>query len=216
MAESFYDMLGVNRDATGKQIRESYRRLARENHPDVNPGDPGAEARFKRVNEAYHVLSDDKRRKDYDEFGEHWQRADDMRKAGPGAGFGARGTRYTVNFGSAASDFGDIGDLGDLLSGFGVGFGGGAGAGRSRRATQNLDVAITLQEAFSGTKRVVSYRRPESCSVCGGQGFRGRTVCGNCGGSGATDRPVRLEVTIPPGIDEGGKIRLRPDRTSGR
>ncbi len=212
MADSFYDMLSVNRDATGKQIRESYRRLARENHPDVNPGDPEAEARFKRVNEAYHVLSDDKRRKDYDEFGEHWQRADDIRKAGPGSGFGPRGGRRTVNFSGAASDFGNIGDLGDLLSGFG--FGGGASAGRSRRATQNLDAEITLQEAFSGTKRVVSYRRPEPCSVCGGQGFRGHTACANCGGSGETDRPVRLEVTIPPGIDDGGKIRLRPDRTS--
>ncbi len=213
MADSFYDMLGVSRDATGKQIRESYRRLARESHPDVNPGDSEAEARFKRINEAYHVLSEEKRRKDYDEFGEHWQRADDIRKAGPGAGFGARGGHHRANFGGAASNFGNFGDLGDLLSGFGVGFGGGASASKSRRATQNLDVDITLQEAFKGTKRVVSYRRPESCSVCGGRGIRGNTVCANCGGSGATDRPVRLEVTIPPGIDDGGKIRLRPDRT---
>ncbi len=205
MAESFYDVLDVSRDATGKQVRESYRRLAREHHPDVNPGDPEAETRFKRINEAYDVLSDEKRRKDYDEFGEHWQRADDIRKTGAGA----RGGRQWVNFGGAAADFGD---LGDLLGGFG--FGGGRRAGRSRRASQNLDVDITLQEAFSGTKRVVSYRRAEACSVCGGQGFRGNTVCANCGGSGATDRPVRLEVTIPPGIDDGGKIRLRPDRTS--
>ncbi len=214
MADSFYATLGVSRDAPGKQIRESYRRLARESHPDVNPGDSEAEARFKRVNEAYHVLSEEKRRKDYDEFGEHWQRADDIRKSVPGADFGARGGRHRVNFGGAPGDFADFGDLGDLLSGFGVGFGGRASAAKSRRSTQNLDVDITLREAFEGTKRVVSYRRPESCSVCGGQGFRGNTVCANCGGSGATDRPVRLEVTIPPGIDDGGKIRLRPNQTS--
>lgn len=215
MSKSFYDMLGVSRDATGKQVRESYRRLARDNHPDVNPGDPEAEARFKRVNEAYHVLSDEKRRKDYDEFGEHWQRADDIRKAGAGAG--GRGGYRTVNFGGAPDGhggFGDLGDLGDLLSGFGAGFGGHAGPGKARRSSQNIVVKITLQEAFTGTKRVVSYRRPESCSACGGQGVRGHAICSSCGGSGATDTPVRLEVTIPPGIDDGGKIRLRPDRAS--
>ena len=194
MAESFYTLLGVDQGATSKQIRESYRRLARENHPDVNPGDPDAEERFKRVNSAYHVLSDEKRRKDYDEFGDHWARADDIRKAGGGGGFSPRGGRNFVNFADGPTNFGDFGDLGDLFSGYG--FSGSAGARRRpqrrRRESQSLDIEISLAEAFKGTKRVVSYRRQESCSVCDGQGYRSSTICANCGGSGATDRPVRV------------------------
>ena len=204
MSENFYTTLGVPRDATKKQIKDAYRRLAREHHPDVNPGDSSAEERFKRVNEASHVLSDTQRRKDYDEFGSEWAHAEQLREAGAGSRFkGGHG-----GFGFSRSNGGGFGDI---FSQFG--FGGGVGPQRQRgRETQTLSMNITLSEAYNGAKRVISYRRAEDCGVCGGQGFRGQTVCANCGGSGQTDRPVRLEVSIPAGIDDQGKIRLRPDQ----
>ena len=192
MSDNFYTSLGVPRDATQKQIKDAYRRLAREHHPDVNPGDSSAEERFKRINEASHVLSDTQRRKDYDEFGSEWAHAEQLREAGAGARSNGGGFE-------------------DIFSQFG--FGGGVGPQRQRgRETQTLSINITLNEAYNGAKRVISYRRAEDCGVCGGQGFRGQTVCANCGGSGQTDRPVRLEVSIPAGIDDQGKIRVRPDQ----
>jgi len=204
MSENFYTTLGVSRDATQKQIKDAYRRLAREHHPDVNPGDSSAEERFKRVNEASHVLSDKQRRKDYDEFGSEWEHAEQLREAGAGARF--RGGHGGFRFNRASG-----GGVQDIFSQFG--FGGGGGPQRRRgRDTQTLSINITLNEAYHGAKRVISYRRTEDCSVCGGQGFSGQTVCANCGGTGQTDRPVRLEVSIPAGIDDQGKIRVRPDQ----
>jgi DnaJ-class molecular chaperone len=203
MSENFYTTLGVSRDATQKQIKDAYRRLAREHHPDVNPGDNSAEERFKRINEASHVLSDTQRRKDYDEFGSEWEHAERLREAGAGARF--RGGHGGFGFNRTKG-----GGFEDIFSQFG--FGGGTGSQRKRgRDSQTLSINITLNEAYSGAKRVISYRRTEDCGVCGGQGFRRQTVCANCGGTGQTDRPVRLEVSIPAGIDDQGKVRVRPD-----
>jgi len=201
MSENYYSTLGVTRDATQKQIKDAYRRLAREHHPDVNPGDGSSEERFKRINEASHVLSDDQRRKDYDEFGSEWAHAEQLRKAGAGARF--RGGQGGFGFGQSGG-----GDFSDIFSQYGSG-----GPQRRReRSSQTLSVDITLKEVFSGAKRVISYRRTEDCTVCGGHGFRGQTICANCSGSGQTDRPVRLEVSIPAGIEDEGKIRVRPDQ----
>src|SRR5438067_1773082 len=109
---NFYDVLGVKRDASEKEIRSAYRKLARKHHPDVNPGDKAAEAKFKDITSAYEVLSDPEKRPKYDKYGDRWEYADQIEEAqrqrggrfarGNGGGF----PRYEVN------DLGDLGDLG--------------------------------------------------------------------------------------------------------
>ncbi|MBI4306533.1 MAG: DnaJ domain-containing protein [Chloroflexi bacterium] len=216
----FYSILGVGRDASIKEIKDAYRRLARRYHPDVNPGDKSAEAKFKQINEAYHVLSDPKTRKDYEEFGENWRRAAQFRQAGAGAGRGPGGAEWFEPTGSRSFGgvedilgrfgFGTPGRAGGFRTGFGeeqpFGFGGPA----ATRAAQEVLVEINLAEAFSGTTRLISFNREEPCASCGGTGRRGRGVCATCSGRGASARVVRLEVKIPAGIDEEGRVRIRP------
>ena len=208
MAQDFYSTLGVGRNASQKDIRSAYRHLARKYHPDVNSGDPEAGERFKRINEAYQVLSDEKTRGDYDEFGDNWRHAEQARNFGARGGFGRRpGVRFQQ------SDLGDLGGFADY--GFGDLFGFGSRAtgqrrGATRSRPQETDVQITLAEAYSGATRLVSYEAASPCTSCGGTGRRGSAICAACRGAGAEVRPVRLEVKIPPGIDDGGRIRLRP------
>lgn len=181
MAQDYYKVLGVARDATEKEIKTAYRKLARQLHPDLNPGDKAASKRFKHVNEANDVLSDTKKRKDYDEFGENWKHADELRKAGS-AGFASGGNP----FGSGGSSLFD-------LFGNGPQRGGGRGAGSPydvfgggpRRSTVEGTVEITLEDAYHGATRRVS--------ISGHSGTR------------------TLEVTVPVGIRDGGKIKLNPD-----
>jgi len=211
MAQDFYGTLGVRRNASPKDIRSAYRRLARKYHPDVNSGDIESGERFKRINEAYQVLSDEKTRRDYDEFGEDWRHAEQARDIGGRGGFGRRPGARAQHF-----DLGDLGGLGDLgFGGLGDLFGFGPRAtGQRRRSArsraQETDVQITLAEAHNGTTRVISYQAAEPCTSCGGTGRRGSAPCAACRGAGVQIRPARLEVKIPPGIDDGGRIRLRP------
>ena len=119
-SKDYYSILGVNRDASEREMKQAYRRLARKYHPDVNPGDKSAEARFKQINEAYEVLSDKEKRQKYDQFGDQWQYADQFAKAG------ARQTPFwDFNRGGAQSfhfEEGDISSLfGDLFQGFRTG-----------------------------------------------------------------------------------------------
>ena len=209
MAEDFYSTLGVGRNASQKDVRSAYRRLARKFHPDVNSGDAEAGERFKRINEAYQVLSDEKTRRDYDEFGENWRHAEQARNFGGRGPFGPRTGPRVRHFDLGdLGGFGGLGDLGDLF-----GFGSRAAGprpGRPRARAQETDVQITLAEAFNGATRVVSYEAARPCDSCGGTGRRGSAVCAACRGAGAEVRPARLEVKIPPGIDDGGRIRVRP------
>ncbi|MBI4219376.1 MAG: DnaJ domain-containing protein [Chloroflexi bacterium] len=214
----FYSILGVKRDATLKEIKDAYRRLARRHHPDVNPGDKAAEAKFKQINEAYHVLSDPKSRKDYDEFGENWRHATQFRQAGTRPGQ-APGVEWFESTGSRPG-----GGFEDILRGFGFGAPGRASGTRTgfeegspfgfgpatARAAQEVPVEINLGEAFSGTTRLISFNKDERCSSCGGTGRRGRGICTICAGRGASSRSMRLEVKIPAGIDNEGKVRIRP------
>ena len=209
MAQDFYSTLGVGRDASEKDIRSTYRRLARKYHPDVNSGDAEAGERFKRINEAYQVLSDEKTRRDYDEFGENWRHAEQMR------GFGGRGGRGGSRRGPGVHfqqfDLGDLGDFGGLGDLFGFGSrAGGPRQGAARRRAQEVETQITLAEAHNGATRVVSYQAARPCESCGGTGRRGSAVCAACRGAGMEVRPARLEVKIPAGIDDGGRIRVRP------
>ena len=185
--QDYYQMLGVTRGASEKEIRQAYRRLARQHHPDLNPGDKSAEARFKEIGEAYEVLSDADKRKKYDRYGHNWQQAEAAEAAARDGGFrdfrsapGQSGTRFQTSGTFDESMFGDL--FGDLLNGSART----GGRGR-RRAMSGEDyeqpVEVTLEEAFSGSQRVLTLQTP--------------------GGT-----PRRLEVKIPPGVADGSRIRI--------
>ena len=179
----YYEVLGVEKSADENQIKKAYRVLAKKYHPDMNPDNKEAEAKFKEVNEAYEVLSDADKRAKYDQYGH----AAFDGASGGGAGFGGFG---------GFSDFGDIGDI------FGSFFGGGFGGGSARRANAPMrgeDVSarvnITFEEAVFGVKREISFNRIQKCSDCGGSGAEKGThaeTCKVCGGSGQKRVTQRL------------------------
>jgi molecular chaperone DnaJ len=216
MARDYYEVLGVGRGSDQKQIRQAYRKLARKLHPDVNPGDKNAEARFKEVNAAYEVLSDVEKRKKYDRYGDRWQYADQIEEAQRQArAQGGGGRRFTFDFsgrGAPQGDFefrdlGDIGGLGDLFNLFR----GGGGSRRTRqqpRATE-VPVEITLEEAYNGTTRVFELTSQEPCSTCGGTGEVAGAACHVCQGTGAVIKPHRIEAKIPTGVADGGRVHIR-------
>ena len=210
--KDYYAILGVSRNTTEKEIKQAYRRLARKYHPDVNPGDKTAEAKFKEINEAHEVLSDAEKRKKYDRFGDQWQNAEQFAKAGQGfqSDFG-KGGAYTT------FDFGDLGDLGDIFSGAFQGFGTGSGTARRTARPRSIEhpVDVTLEEAYQGTKRVIQLQAEESCTTCGGSGRVGRARCSTCGGSGRLLKPKRLEVKIPAGVGDGSKVRIAGQGSQG-
>jgi molecular chaperone DnaJ len=189
--KDFYAELGVSSTASAEEIKRAYRKLARELHPDANPGDTRAEARFKSVSEAYGVLSDPGKRKQYDEarslFGGGFRTG--------GGGFGGPGGFDLGDlFGTGASRGGDAGGLGDLLGGlFGnrTGTAGGTGT-RPRRGTDiETEVRIDFTEAVRGATVPLRLASPTTCGSCGGLGTRAGTaprVCPVCGGSGLVTR----------------------------
>ncbi len=189
MAKNHYETLGVAKNATEKEIRSAYRRLARQHHPDVNHGDSGAEARFKEINEAYQVLSDADSRKKYDRFGENWRHADQMHGGGPGSGaspftfFTNARTRRGGSAGfSAFTDVDGLGDFSNLFDGFADARWGQRRQPAPRRRIE-VPVTVTLEEAYAGSTRTVQHP--------GGK---------------------RLEVRIPPGVESGARIHVDPKR----
>ncbi len=215
--KDFYAELGVSSTASAEDIKRAYRKLARELHPDANPGDSGAEARFKSVSEAYGVLSDSDKRKQYDD-------ARSLFNSGfrPGGGFGAPGSGgFDLNdlFGAAAGRGGDAGGLGDLLGGlFGGGRGGaagGAGTSRPRRGTDiETDVRIDFTEAVRGATVPLRISSPASCGSCGGSGARAGTVprvCPVCGGTGLVTRSQGAFALSEPCRDCRGTGRIIDD-----
>ena len=176
----YYEVLGVPRTATDDELKKAYRKLAKQYHPDMNPGNAEAEAKFKEVNEAYEVLSDKDKRAKYDQFGH----------AGVDPNFGAGG------FNGGGFDMGDI-DLGDLFGSF---FGGGGGfggfGGQQRQANPNApkrgaslraNLTITFQEAMTGVEKEITLNRTESCDTCHGTGCAAGTtaeICPDCRGAG--------------------------------
>ena len=171
----YYEVLGVDRSASEDEIKKAYRKLAKKYHPDLNPGDKDAEAKFKEANEAYEVLSDPEKRQRYDQYGH----------AGVDPNFGAGG------FGGGAAGFEDF-DLGDIFSSF---FGGGFGGG-GRQRNPNAPVpgedlrtrlVLSFEEAAFGCQKEISVNRVESCSDCHGTGCAPGTtaeVCPDCHGTG--------------------------------
>jgi molecular chaperone DnaJ len=225
----FYDTLGVKKGASDEEVKKAYRKLARQYHPDANPGDKSAEERFKNVQEAYSVLSDPEKRKQYD--------AGAMFGGGPG-GFRFDPSAFRTNVGS----FGDI--LSDLF-----GRGGGPGGRAMRQPGRDLetDVRLSFPQAINGTEISVNVPVESDCPTCNGSGAKpgtsprtcprceGRgvesegqgmfsisqpcTLCGGrgsviddpcptCGGTGRTQKAKRYRVKIPAGVREGSRIRL--------
>jgi len=240
-AKSPYEILGVSKSASAEEIKKAYRKLARENHPDRNPGDASAEERFKEVQAAYDVLADPEKRKQYDAFG-----------ATNGRG-GFQGGN--VNFGDFNTS--DFGDLGDFLGGI---FGGGrrgAGARQPRPQRGNdLEVGVNLsfEDALRGIETKIPVTLETACSECNGSGAKpgtapkicpecsGRGVvaesqgffalsqpcprcrgngtviedpCPRCGGSGRERRTKRYTVKIPAGVKDGTRIRLKGKGEAG-
>ena len=205
--KDYYSILGVNKNASQREIKQAYRRLARKHHPDVNPGDKSAEAKFKEINEAYEVLSDKEKRRKYDQYGDQWQYADQFARAGgqqtPFWDFSQAGGATKFHFGE-----GDLGSLFDELFG-------GIGAGTFRRQAQprrgrdiEHPVEVTLEEAYHGTARLLSLGVEEPCPGCQGTGRIQNMPCSVCRGSGVVSRVKRLEVRIPPGVKDGSRVRI--------
>ncbi len=179
----YYEVLGVAKTASDDELKKAYRKLAKQYHPDMNPGDKGAEAKFKEINEAYEVLSDKDKRAKYDQFGH----------AGVDPNFGGGGFGGYGDFG----DFGDFGFgdiLGDLLGG---GFGGRSAnrSGPQRGESLRAGVTISFEEAAFGCEKEISLTRLESCESCHGSGCAPGTtaeVCPDCRGSGTVRVQQRM------------------------
>ena len=235
----YYEVLGVSRDAGEQELKSAYRKMAREHHPDLNPGDRAAEERFKEASEAYQVLSDPDKRAAYDRFGH-------AGVSGAGQGFGGP-------FGAGV----DIGDLfGDL---FGEMFSMGGGQRRSSRQQRGddlrFDLTVDFEAAIFGVETEVKVRRLEPCDACkatGSSSRRGPTTCRNCQGRGQVrfqqgffsiartcsacggagqvisdpcpacrgetrvSKEIKLHVKVPPGVETGTRIRYAGEGDAGR
>ena len=172
----YYEVLGVSKGASEEEIKKAYRRLAKQNHPDLHPGDKEAEERFKEINEAYGILSDPEKKSRYDQFGH----------AGVDPNFGAGGGGF------GGFDMGDI-DLGDIFgSFFGGGFGGFGGSSRrngpQKGESLRANISITFEEAAFGCTKEIDLNRTETCEACHGSGCEPGTTaetCPDCRGTGA-------------------------------
>jgi len=181
----YYEVLGVNKNATDDELKKAYRKLAKKYHPDANQDNKKeAEAKFKEVNEAYENLSDPQKRRMYDQFGHNGPQG----FGGAGGPFGGQGGYYSYS----TSDFGDFGDLGDIFSSFfGGGFGGRSSSrrqnGPKKGADLNVHMEITFEEAFLGVEKEINISRNEECNICHGSGAKpgtSVTKCSICNGTG--------------------------------
>ena len=238
----FYDILGVNRDASDEEIKKAYRKLAMKYHPDRNPDNPKAEEHFKEVKEAYEILSDGQKRTAYDQYGH----AGVDPQAGMGGGFGG--------FGAGAGGFSDaFGGIFDEI--FGAGRAGGGGRSNVYRgADLRYNLEITLEQAAFGTETKIRIPTMEACETCKGSGAKSGTQpktcptcqgsgqvrmqqgffsiqqtcpkcrgtgkfiadpCGSCHGAGRVKQHKTLGVKIPAGVDAGDRIRLSGEGEHG-
>lgn len=195
----------MSKSASADEIKQAYRKLSKEWHPDKHKGDKGAEEKFKAINQAYETLSDQNKRAQYDRFG----------SAGPGgAGFGAGG------FDFSGFQNGDMGDLGDLFSSF---FGGGRGGnGPAKGADHEVGVTIDLAESVTGAKRTIRVQRQAECETCHGNGAApgSKTVtCDQCGGTGQVTRIAQSffgqiqQRGVCPKCHGSGKVPEKPCAT---
>jgi curved DNA-binding protein len=219
--KDYYETLGVSRTASQADIKKSFRKLAREHHPDVAKNKKQAEEKFKEINEAYEVLGDPVKRKKYDELGANWSSGSEFRTppgwesyTGKGGfpGRGSKGEEFEFHFGGTG-----FSDFFEQLFGSRGGRGG-AGFGRSGGITEEDfgargrdiegDIMVTLEEAMRGSIRSVSVRHGAPCEHCGGTGQRARHVCNVCGGTGQVAKTDTYQVKIPTGVSEGQRLRV--------
>jgi len=228
--KDYYRILGVDRTADEKAIKQAYRRLARKYHPDMNPGNKAAAERFKEINEAYEVLSDPEKRRRYDALGADWPRFAEGFAGGPG---GAGGFRVHVGGEGDLADFSEFfrtffADLGVRGGAFrdagGIGLdellGRPGPFGRAHRAPRRGEdveagVEITLEEAFAGARRTVEFTVPQPCPSCRGTGESGGAVCSGCQGTGRVPEARRVEVRIPAGVRDGSRVRVAGEGAAG-
>ena len=213
--EDYYKVLGVKRDATQDEIRKAYRRLARKYHPDVNPGDKGAEDKFKKLSEANDVLSDPKKREVYDKYGAYSENINEASRGAGGGGFDFGGFDWSTFTGGAAgaagaggASFRDI--FSELFSG-GTRSGAQARAQAQRGADIEVPLALSFEEAINGLTTNLNVRRSEPCAKCGGSGEAGagQATCATCKGSGkvsAMGGRMRFDQPCP---DCGGTGKRR-------
>ena len=192
----YYEVLGVNKNATDEELKKAYRKLAKKYHPDANPDNKKeAEAKFKEVNEAYETLSDPQKRRMYDQFG-----ADGPQGFGGGQGPFGQGGYYSYTS-SGFNGFEDFGDLGDIFSSF---FGGGFGGRNSSRrqngprkgADLNVTIDITFEQSFSGVEKEIVITRNEECNTCHGTGAKPGTSVTKCTVCNGTGQVKQVQNTI--------------------
>jgi len=227
--DDYYEILGVSRNATQEEIKRAYRRLAKEYHPDRNPGDKEAEEKLKKINEAYSVLSDPEKRANYDRYG-------------------------TADFqGIDMNGFSDL--FSEIFRGFGFGDFGMGRRGPMRGRNLRLNIRLTFEEAFFGTEKTVAFKRkvpcktchgsgaapgtsPRRCPTCGGRGQVVRTMggfvtvsqacptcqgigevvetpCPKCRGTGLQAERVEIKIPIPPGVEDGMAQRVQGGGDAG-
>ena len=214
--KDYYEVLGVSRTASEEEIKKSFRKLARQYHPDVAKTKKGAEEKFKEINEAYEVLSDPAKRKQYDELGPNWKQGAEFR---PPPGRGGRSAGTSGSGGSAEFEFGGTTGFSDFFeqifgsrrSAAGEAFGrrGTAGADFAERGSDvEGDIMVSLEEAMQGSVRAVSLRRNEVCADCAGSGERNGGRCSACGGTGQITHTETHQVKIPAGIGDGQRLRV--------
>jgi curved DNA-binding protein len=207
----YYEVLGIARTASADEIKKAYRKLARKYHPDVNPGDKTVEEKFKEINEAYQVLSDQEKRNRYDQLGENWKAGADFTPPPDWAEWGGReGARGGFDFSEIFGEGRGPSGFSDFFEAF---FGGGqrarAGAGFAMRGSDvEAEIPLTLAEAHRGVTRTIAIEVAESCPNCGGSGTKDKQICPTCRGRGSIRRPRSLEVNIPAGVRDGSVIRL--------
>jgi len=218
----YYQILGVQRGASHDDIRKAYRKLARKYHPDINPGNKDAENKFKDLSVAYDVLSDEKKRKLYNEFGE----------GGLAAGFDADKARSYQQWRQQSERAGgayefNMDDLGDLFGGLGGIFRQGPRTQSGPQRGQDIESSMEIDflDAVRGFQTSITLQRPVVCEVCQGTGAKSRTKskggqlsgdpCAACGGAGRVLRPDTIRVNVPPGADSGKRIRLRGKGEAG-
>jgi len=243
--KDYYEVLGVNKNASDEEIKRAFRKLAKQYHPDVNK-EPGADAKFKEIGEAYAVLSDPNKRSQYDQFGHAAFQNGAGGASGAGGGFSG--------FDFSDFDFGDI--FGDLFGG-GFGFGRGKNKNRAQKGPDTLvRVQLEFMEAVKGCKKTIKIELNDTCDKCNGAGGfkektcptcggRGRVVvqqnslfgvfqtettcrdcggvgksfeekCTKCGGKGIVKQNKEIEVEVPAGVDTGNKLRISGKGEAGR
>lgn len=239
----YYEVLGLQKGASEDEIKKAYRQLAKKYHPDLNPGDKQAEAKFKEVNEAYEVLSSADKRAKYDQFGH----------AGVDPNFGAGQAAGGFDFGGFDDIFSNLGDI------FGFGGSGSRRNGPARGGDVHAHITLSFEEAAKGCKKNVETTRVQACETCSGTGAKkgthaetcsvchgagtvkvsqrtpfgivstsrtcenchgtgkiNRSPCPDCKGSGYIRKSRKLEIDIPAGIDDGQVLTLRNQGDTGR